>query len=53
MPALKRIILLVFLSQPVACGQKGALTLSDENYPEQDKSSTSQPNRSEAKEANQ
>jgi len=53
MPALKRIIFLVFLSQLVGCGQKGALTLSDENYLEQKTPTNSQPSKTEIKKANQ
>ncbi|MCP3674602.1 MAG: lipoprotein [Gammaproteobacteria bacterium] len=53
MPALKRIILFVFLSLLVACGQKGALTLSDENKPEQKKTLITQPSKTEAQEVYQ
>ena len=53
MPTLKRIILVAFLSLLVACGQKGALTLSDENYSEHKSPTIYQPNKAETKEANQ
>ncbi len=43
MSQLKRLILLVFFCQLVACGQKGALLLIEDNYPDEQAPPTQQP----------
>jgi len=42
MSQLKRLILLVFFCQLVACGQKGALLLVEDNSPDEQASPTQQ-----------